>query len=671
MNSSLRARIPGRLFLACAVVAPLVSLRADVDSASDKNNPPIQLPEVVVTARRVPENPLNVPAYTQVITRDQIRESGATNLIDLLESQANLQFNSFVSSPTSANISLRGTGGSSAIGNGRTLVLLDGIRTNRPDQGQFNWLQFNLQSIESVEVIQGPQGAFYGDNAVGGVIKINTLGAPAKSGGGAQVLVGSEGTFKISGGYTERVGKAWATLSGGYDTSDGYRDHSGYENKYATLGFGYDNQKNSVTRLNLSYQDTEFDQPGALTKAQLDQDPTQIGTSIGNGTTEYRRIAVSNEYGAADAPVKLLTDAGVSLADEYFNAFADLPFATQYNRDLEGYFFAPKLRITTDDFTFTPGIDVNHDRVDVVGTTPVDSTVKRFVLSPYLLSEWRASEQFTFSAGYRHEWNKTEARERVVNDTGERRDTADAWQLAVNYRPTETLRFYAKYDRTYRFPATDEMAYYQGFPSPVFFDANLKPETSDNFEVGANVKRDGWNGGVSTYYLKTEDEIFFNGFPVFQNQNLPETRRVGAQANVGYTAKIAGFRSQIDFVDADLVKGAGTVLTGPLRQVPEWRLTNTVFVKPVENWTLSVTHRHLGESYMDDFYATTNPPKVKSEEVFDAKITFRATTNWSVYAGVNNIFDRTTVSYASTSFGTDSYYPGLGRFIYTGASVQF
>ena len=669
MNRNVCVRIVGRVSLACALAAPLSVLGADAPESADKTSAPVTLPDVVITARRVPEPAVNVPAYSQVITREQIRESGATNLVDLLEAEGNLQFNSFVSSPTSANISLRGTGGSSANGNGRTLVLLDGIRTNRADMGQFNWLQFNLQSIESVEIVQGPQGAFYGDNAVGGVIKINTLGAPAKSGGGAQVLVGSDGTVSVAGGYTERAGKAWGTLSGGYDTSDGYRDHSGYENKYATLGFGYDNEKNSVTRLNLSYQDTEFDQPGALTKAQLDQDPKQIGSSIGNGTAEYRRVSVSNELGET-ASVKLFTDAGVSLADEYFNAFADMPWATQYNRELEGYYFSPKVRIETTDFTFTPGVDVNYDRVDVVGTTPVDSTVKRFVISPYLLSEWRANEKLTVSAGYRHEWNDTEARERVIADSGERHDTADAGQIAVNYRPTETLRFYGKYDRTYRFPATDELAYYQGFPSSVFFDENLKPETSDNFEVGANVKRDGWNGGAAAYYLKTKDEIFYNGAASL-NQNLPETRRVGAQANLGYTAKIAGFRSQLDYVDADLVKGAGSVLSGPLRQVPEWRLTDTVFVKPVENWTVSATHRHLGQSYMDDFYATANPPKVKAEEVFDAKITFRPSPRWSVYAGVNNIFDRTTVSYVSTSFGADSYYPGQGRFIYTGASVQF
>jgi outer membrane receptor protein involved in Fe transport len=108
-----------------------------------------------------------------------------------------------------------------------------------------------------------------------------------------------------------------------------------------------------------------------------------------------------------------------------------------------------------------------------------------------------------------------------------------------------------------------------------------------------------------------------------------------------------------------------------MRMVPAWRLTNTVFVRPLEQWTLSVTHRHLGSSYLDDFYATTNPPKVAPEDVFDAKITFRPTPRWSLYAGVNNLFDRTTVSYASTSFGTDAYYPGQGRFLYAGAAVRF
>lgn len=124
-------------------------------------------------------------------------------------------------------------------------------------------------------------------------------------------------------------------------------------------------------------------------------------------------------------------------------------------------------------------------------------------------------------------------------------------------------------------------------------------------------------------------------------------------------------------MNADLVKGGGTVKTGPLRMVPEWRVTNTVFVHPADKWTVSLTHRHLGSSYLDDFYATNNPPKAPAEEVFDGKITFRPTPDLSVFLGVNNMFDRTTVSYASTSFGADSYYPGAGRFVYAGASVRF
>jgi iron complex outermembrane recepter protein len=666
---SSRSRLVGRFISACALAVPLLSLTVRAQ-ASLEHEPTVQLDEIVVTARRVPEPTADVPAYIEVITRAQIRESAAANVIELLESEANLQFSSFSSSPTNAQVSLRGTGGSSAVGNGRTLVLLDGIRTNRADMGQFNWLQFNLQSIESIEVVQGPQGAFYGDNAVGGVIKINTLGAPTKSGGSAQALVGSDGTVKVAGGYTERLGAGWATLAGGRDSSDGYREHAGYQNTYASLGLGYDNAKDSVTRLNASYQTTTFDQPGYLSKAQLGEDPQQRGVSIGNGESDYRRLALSNVYGVS-AQAKLLTDVGVSLANETFNGFADLPFATRYQRDLAGYFFAPKLRFSTEDFTFTPGVDVNLDQIDTVASTPAESTVKRRVVSPYLFSEWRFNERATLSAGYRHEWNNSEAVERVSGQTGERRDTASAAQIALNYKATEALRLYAKYDRAYRFPATDELAYYQGFASPVFFDETLKPETSDNAEVGANYNAGGWRAGASAYYLKTRDEIFFNGFPVNLNQNLPETRRVGAQGKVGYTTKHMSVRSQVDYVNAELVEAAGSVQTGPLRMVPTWRVTNTLRLMPTAAWTVTLTHRHLGRSYVDDFYATTTPDRVAAEDLFDGKITYRPSEHWSLYAGVNNVFDRTYVSYASTSFGTDSYYPGQGRFLYLGATVTY
>jgi outer membrane receptor protein involved in Fe transport len=674
MNIPSRVRLPGRLFLACALTAPLFALAAQGQTAPVSDGA-YQLPAVTVTARRVTEDPVDVPAYTQVITRGDIEQSGATNLIELLEEQANLQFTSLAGSPTNTKVSLRGTGTG---GNGRTLVLLDGIRTNRPDMGDFNWLQFNLQNIESIEIVQGPQGAFYGDNAVGGVIKINTRGEPSASGGGAQVLAGSDGTFKLSGGYTELFGQAWTSASGGYDTSDGWRDHSGYDSKSAALGVGYDNHKNSVTRLNASFLDNHYDQPGYLTMAQYRQDPSQQGTNSSNGWSDYRRVTASNEFGVTPQ-AKLLTDAGASFVREFYHG----GFGTDFNRKMNGFFFSPKAHVETGAFTFTPGVDVNYDELHVRTTTPVDSTLSRKVLSPYLTSEWHASDKLALSAGYRHEWNEIAAREDVSSAKSHRSDDGDAVQLALNYKPVAGLHLYAKYDHTYRFPATDEISFYQGFLGGPgfnqFFNKDLKPETSDNYEIGADFKKLGWSAGTSVYCLTTQDEIFYN-VATNLNENLAETRRVGAQLNAGYDAGFAALRSRVDYVDAQLIKstsGAGLISDGTLRMTPAVRLTTTGTVRPVKNVEVSLTHKYIGESLVDDSYASNSPGRVAGVNLFDAKISYNASDKWRVFAGVNNVFDRSYVSYATIGFPppffapTTVVYPGQGRFIYLGSSVSF
>ena len=669
MNSASRARLTSRFLAACVLSAPLFvnplhaeSAPVPEDSATANAAPEVTLPPVVVTARRVKEDPLNVPAYTQVITRTDIETSGATNLIELLERESNLHFVSLSSGAANTKVSLRGTGTS---GNGRTLVLLDGIRTNRPDMGDFNWLQFNLHNIESIEVIQGAQGAFYGDNAVGGVIKINTLGAPQKSGGSAQVLVGSDDTFKTSGGYTEVFGKAWAGVSGGYENSDGYRTHSGYENEFGSAGFGYDNQKDSVTRLNVSYLKADFEQPGSLTAAQYAADPTQQGTFAADGVSRYKRASLSNEYGVTSA-AKLLTDAGVNFTDEVYRG----GFGTNFDRTIDGYFLSPKLHLEQGDFTFTPGVDFSYDELAVTTTGPAgDADVNRTSISAYLGTEWRASSALTLSAAYRHDWNDIEVNQQIPGppSQGQRRDGGDAVQLAANYKVTDAVRVYAKYDRAYRFPATDEMASYQGF-GPFAFNPGLQAELSDHYEIGATYQKARWTAGTALYRIDTKDEIFFNN-TTFTNDNLPKTRRTGVQAKLGYDAGVAGFRAQADYVDAELretTPGSG-VFTGDLRMVPEWRLTNTVFARPVSGLEISATHRHTSSMAEDDSYTGPSPATVPHIDLFDAKVSYKITPDWRVFAGVNNIADRSFIAYQV--FG--SIYSGQGRFIYAGSSLSF
>jgi outer membrane receptor for Fe3+-dicitrate len=60
-------------------------------------------------------------------------------------------------------------------GNGqRTLVLVDGRRTNGVVSGATDWASIPLDDIERIEVVRGPAATLYGDPALAGAINIIT-----------------------------------------------------------------------------------------------------------------------------------------------------------------------------------------------------------------------------------------------------------------------------------------------------------------------------------------------------------------------------------------------------------------------------------------------------------------------------------------------------------------
>ncbi len=105
-----------------------------------------------------------------VITEDMIKKSHARDLPSLLLTTANVSITSNQFQPTS--ISLRG--GNS----GHVLIIVDGIPFYDPStiQRTGNVSSLNIKTIKKIEVIKGSQSVLYGGQALGGVIKIETLG---------------------------------------------------------------------------------------------------------------------------------------------------------------------------------------------------------------------------------------------------------------------------------------------------------------------------------------------------------------------------------------------------------------------------------------------------------------------------------------------------------------
>ena len=127
--------------------------------------------EQVVTASRFAQSTLTAPNATTVITAEEIRQSGARDLVDLLRRVPGAEVMRMGDS--SANVSFRGF--NQRVAN-KVLVLIDGRPMYEDFLGVTLWpeMPISLDEIDRIEVIRGPGSALYGANAALGVINVIT-----------------------------------------------------------------------------------------------------------------------------------------------------------------------------------------------------------------------------------------------------------------------------------------------------------------------------------------------------------------------------------------------------------------------------------------------------------------------------------------------------------------
>jgi iron complex outermembrane receptor protein len=161
------------------------------------------------------------PAVASVITAEQIRDMGATNLDQVLESVPGLHV-SLSSERSSPIYVIRGIYSDF---NPDVLLLVNGVPITHVwlgDRGARSTLP--VRSIERVEIIRGPGSAVYGADAFAGVINVITKSAQSIDGVEVGGLVGSFDTREawILGGKSFESFDVSLTLEG--YTSDGDSD---------------------------------------------------------------------------------------------------------------------------------------------------------------------------------------------------------------------------------------------------------------------------------------------------------------------------------------------------------------------------------------------------------------------------------------------------------------
>ncbi len=156
----------------------------------------------VTTVSKEPEEVWKTPAAVYVLTQEDIRRSGVTNVADALRLVPGVNVER-VNGARNWAVGIRGFGDQFSK---YVLVLIDGRSVYTPLFGGVLWTINNvmLEDIDRIEVIRGPGGTIWGTNAVNGIINIITKSSrdtrgDLASGGGGNVDEGT-GALRHGGG---------------------------------------------------------------------------------------------------------------------------------------------------------------------------------------------------------------------------------------------------------------------------------------------------------------------------------------------------------------------------------------------------------------------------------------------------------------------------------------
>ena len=646
---------------------------------------PVDLDDIVITPSRMAQRNYKVAANVTVIDSQQIENSNAQTVSDILKEALGVSVYDN-STAKSSVIDIRGFGDTASR---NVLVLVNDRKINNVDISGPDLVQIPLEAVERIEVIRGAGSVLYGDNAVGGVVNIITKKGKGDLKGRAGVQYGSyaarSADVELSG---EKNHISYFGYSK-YDDARGYRANSDALNKDFNTRLGYDLSDKLSTDLDVGWHEDNQRLPGGLTDSQLVSQGRR-GTANPDDFADTKDRYVKVGFDVKPWPEdlewgKFSVDFDYRNRDVYDAFFSFGEFSTKRNIDTYGltgkYVFDQQ--IFNKDVNFVTGVDYYDTTNDILGSgsNVDDITILKKEIGIFGYAQYEALDDIYVNAGTRYHQAEYEFHQRnVVVDQTQR---PDVWSstagIRYDYAKGSNVHFNAQ--QTFRFLATDEWystANFPGFGITPGLNLNLDQQTGVQLEAGIKHNlHDAVIVSVTPYQMDLHNEIFFD--PVtFANSNYDKTRRRGVE--IGQQTDLLKFFSveQFDrlefdtnytYQDAEFLKGVFDGKIIPL--VPKHEANASLTVGFLKNYNVSLIGHYVGERFaINDTSNATSA--IKPYYLMDTKLSYDR-KYMEVYVALNNIFDEQYYSYVSKSTfsSTKSYFPAPERNVTVGMSVKF
>ena len=370
---------------AMAIATPGVAFAQDADDDFELEAPE-NSNQIIVTASKREQTLQETPIAVSVTSGEVIEQAQIRDVLDLQTVTPSLRVSQLQTSSASTFI-IRGFGnGDNNFGIEPSVgVFIDGVFRSR-SAGALS----DLNNVQRIEVLNGPQSTLFGKNASAGVISIVTREPQFEFGGNVEASYGNFNNIFLRGDVTGPIGENIAfSLDGSYQNRDGTAE-------IVNLGVDQNDRNRWSARGQLLIEPTpDFKIRAIADYSRIDEVCCQVGTvvagptapvlnilggpgSIGDFSTFFDRTAALN-----DVPENTVDNYGGSVQMDYETDIG-LSFTsiTSY-RELENRFLS----------------DIDYTGADIANEVR-DQAVETFTQEFRITSDWDGPINFLLGGFY-------------------------------------------------------------------------------------------------------------------------------------------------------------------------------------------------------------------------------------------------------------------------------
>ncbi len=573
------------------------------------------LGETVVTANRTPQALSDLVGDVSIIDRQTIERSGATGVAEVLARQPGIEMSRTGGIGNTTSLFIRGAE------TRFTAVYLDGVRIDSQSTGGASWEGIPLSQIDRIEILRGPAAAVYGSDAVGGVIQLFTKRGEEGMSPYVGVGIGSYNLRKLEAGISGKSGAFDYSLGVAHEESKGFNvqpvdkrtpskdgftspDRDGYRSNSGNLKLGY--QITPDQRIEASVLSSDILSGYDPSISYRTKPPIQFKDDVSSNTLRTAALTWAAKWNDIYSTRVQVTDSRATYETD--------PAYYRTETQLRGYLFQ-------NEFRFGPHL------VTATLERREDALVNPATTSAKLLARDRSQDALSLGYGFVQGPHSLQLHVRRDDDSEFGGKTTGS--AAYGYAITPTLRATVSAGTAFRAPTL-----YQRFSE--YGVATLRPENSQNVELGLNYAKDGTTAGIVVYRNRVRDLINFVGtatgcassFGCYTNVNraILQGATLSASQRIGDVTLRASFDVQ-DPKDAD----TGNLLARRSKRHgtlgADWR---------VAGWTLGAELQTSSRRFDD----TANTVKLGGYTVLNLSASTQITRDINLVAHVDNVGDK-------------------------------